>query len=180
MEFYDLHVRFEFPDFSDFGFSKVGVAGAGVNDVFESNSPDKKAQNQNQINILVSSKVEVLRIGAKKFEAIYPVGFYPDLEMLRNCAKSGCLVEFPLAPLLASSGAERSKIINRMRLLLSLCIKYKAGYAITSMAKDKFGVRRPEEMVAIGMLLGLSREQALASVSSYPAKIFGNSGGIKC
>lgn len=70
------------------------------------------------------------------------------------------IVIFDIGSLLSSSGQKRALILGRMRQNVRLCRKYKVTMALASFAKDEFGLRRTQEMVSIGQLLGMSAAEA--------------------
>ncbi len=70
------------------------------------------------------------------------------------------IIVFDVGALLGSSGRTRAQIIGRMQQNVRLCRKYKVTMALATFAKTPYQMRREEEMIAIGQLIGMTRAEA--------------------
>ena len=65
-----------------------------------------------------------------------------------------------LLDVINAEGAVRSLLINKLRLFLELCVKYKVPFVFSFLASNEMEMRTLKEGIAIGTLLGLTRQQA--------------------
>lgn len=86
------------------------------------------------------------------------------------CDKKKIII-FDIGSLLSSSGQKRALIIGRMRQNVRLCRKYKVTMALASFAHDEFGLRRPQEMVSIGQLIGMTYAEAKAAAIAVEKRL---------
>jgi ribonuclease P/MRP protein subunit RPP1 len=64
-----------------------------------------------------------------------------------------------------SQGDKFPGLLRNIKFAVKLCLKKKADIVIITGAKDKYGVRTPKDLIAIGELLGLTRPQAVWAIS---------------
>ena len=86
------------------------------------------------------------------------------------CDKKKIII-FDIGSLLSSSGQKRALIIGRMQQNVRLCRKYKVTIAFASFARDEFGLRRPQEMVSIGQLIGMTYAEAKAAAIAVEKRL---------
>jgi RNase P/RNase MRP subunit p30 len=84
---------------------------------------------------------------------------------------SSTYLEIQIAPLLSSTGLNRSKILKSYREAVITAIDANMGIVLSSGATYPMGLRSPVAMVHIGMLLGLERGAAEQAVIELPARI---------
>ncbi|MBI4399607.1 hypothetical protein HY570_02560 [Candidatus Micrarchaeota archaeon] len=171
MRFFDLHVKFEFKDFQTFGFHNIGVNNSTIIEVVVNNSNQLSKKIANKINIVNSTSVELLKKGIKKFDLVYFPGFYLDSTLIRAVAENKKAFEIPISDILNVSGIKRAYIMGRIRQFLRLCNRSHASYVLTSRAKDTLEVKAPSEMIAIGEILGLTKDQAIRAITETPESI---------
>jgi len=94
-----------------------------------------------------------------------------DYVIARACAEKGIAVELNLSNVLNSSGRRRAEILARMAQNVRICRDAKCDLVITSGAKEKYGMRAPRDLMAFGMVLGMTLDEAKAAVSANPLKI---------
>lgn len=80
-------------------------------------------------------------------------------------------IEFNFSEILNSYGMLRSQILGRMHQNVMLARKYKALMILTSGARDRWGLRAPRELLAIGKMLGMTQGEAKSAVSENPSRI---------
>jgi RNase P/RNase MRP subunit p30 len=90
------------------------------------------------------------------------------LGIIRAVARHGRVFEVPIRPVLVSSGVERAGLMRKITRFLRLCNKYGADYVLTSRAKDVYEVKHPQELISIGLALGLSHDQSLRAITEVP------------
>ena len=94
-----------------------------------------------------------------------------DDVMARFMAERGIAIEICLSELLSCYGVVRAQVMGRMRQNIKLGRKYKTPIIITSGAKDIFGMRAPQDLVSLGITLGMDAGMAKKAVSDYPAML---------
>lgn len=94
-----------------------------------------------------------------------------DQVMVKLMAEHGIAVEFNLSEILDTYGMLRSQTIAKMHQNLQLVRKYGALFILTSGAQDKWGLRAPHDMIAVGKMLGMTDAEAKAAVSDNPLSL---------
>lgn len=94
-----------------------------------------------------------------------------DHVMVKLMAEHGIAVEFNFSEILNSYGMLRSQIIGRMRQNIILARKYDAMVILTSGADDRWGLRAPRDLIAVGKMLGMTDAEAKAAVSENPIRL---------
>ncbi len=89
----------------------------------------------------------------------------------RLAAAAGIALEIQIAPLLGTSGLNRSKILKTYRVAMETAYDNGMMIVITSGAKMPMGLRAPVAMVHIGMLLGLEKTYAQKTIDDFPTII---------
>ncbi|MFW9958771.1 MAG: RNase P subunit p30 family protein [Candidatus Odinarchaeota archaeon] len=87
------------------------------------------------------------------------------------CSNSSIALEIQIAPLLYSSGLQRSKILKTYREAVITAVDAGMGVVLSSGATHLLGLRSPTAMVHIGMLLGIDRTLAERAVHELPTYI---------
>lgn len=124
--------------------------------------------------IAVESKnSELLRTAAKKKVLVNPLlvkGFNKDDGLVRAVASGNAMFEIPVFYLVHADPVKRSELIKQLSIFTKKCVKLGARFCLTSRAITVFDLKNPHEMIAIGMTLGLTRDQAKAAISIWPEK----------
>ncbi|RDE11800.1 MAG: hypothetical protein C4K48_10945 [Candidatus Thorarchaeota archaeon] len=84
---------------------------------------------------------------------------------------SATSLEIQIAPLLHSSGLQRSKILKTYREAVATALDAGMGVVLSSGAAYPMGMRSPVAMVHIGLLLGIERTLAERAVQELPAHL---------
>jgi len=92
-----------------------------------------------------------------------------DDVMARFMAERGIAIEICLSEILSCYGVVRAQVMGRMRQNIKLAKKYKTPIIITSGARDRFGMRAPQDLFSLGITLGMDAGMAKKAVSDYPA-----------
>lgn len=74
-------------------------------------------------------------------------------------------VGISLASLLETSGLDRVGLIRNLKFVIELCKKKNTEIVLISGANDVYGMRTPQDLASVGVMLGLTKPQALWSVS---------------
>lgn len=74
---------------------------------------------------------------------------------------------------LAAGRFKRIKLLSSYRKLVQLCLRMGNRLVISSGAKDESELCTPEQLVAFGVFLGLTRQQAKWSISKVPEYLMG-------
>ncbi|MBN3037292.1 MAG: hypothetical protein JW834_02510 [Candidatus Diapherotrites archaeon] len=96
-----------------------------------------------------------------------------DSAVVQVAKDNGVAFGISLAQFLRVSRSRRAHLINAYRRLVQLCTRMGARIVLVSDARDAFGIRSPVQLVSLGVLLGLSVNQAKWSVSEVPAYLLG-------
>jgi len=67
--------------------------------------------------------------------------------------------------LLETFGLERVGLIRNLKFVIELCKKKNTEIVLISGANDVYGMRTPQDLASVGVMLGLTKPQALWSVS---------------
>jgi len=127
------------------------------------------------VNRLASDCWEIDLIGSPEMheekDFMHQMNSGIDYVIARACAEKGIAVELSFSNVLDSSGRKRSQILARMTQNVSICRDCGCDILITSGARDKYGLRSPRDLIAFGVILGMTTEEAKAAVSNSPKKI---------
>lgn len=88
---------------------------------------------------------------------------------VRAASLNNVAIEINFSEILNSGN--RPKTMSLIRNNIMLCNKYDAKVIITSGANNKWELRAPRDLAAIGFLLGVELNKAIQSVSSIPEEI---------
>ncbi len=94
-----------------------------------------------------------------------------DDVMARFMAERGIALEISLSELLSCYGTARAQLMGRMRQNIMLAKKYGTPIVLTSGAKDRFGMRSPQDLYSVGITLGMDAGLAKKALSDYPAML---------
>ncbi len=94
-----------------------------------------------------------------------------DHVMAKLMAERLIALEFNFSEILNSYGMLRSHVLGRMRQNVMLARKYKALMILTSGAQDKWELRAPGELIAIGKAIGMTQIEAKLAVSENPSRL---------
>ncbi len=135
------------------------------------------ARGSDKINRLASECWEVDMIGSPELHGekdfMHQSNSGIDYVIARACAERGIAVELNFSNALNSRGRKRTEIMARMAQNVRICRDTGCGAVITSGARDEHGLRAPRDLMAFGILLGMSPEEARATVSENPERIIG-------
>lgn len=99
---------------------------------------------------------------------LFVKNFGRDDGLIRAVAESNNVFEIPLRALLEASFVSRAKLFSEVHAFLQKCVKLRARFAFVSRARTEFDLKAPEEIISVGLALGLSREQARFALSETP------------
>ncbi len=94
-----------------------------------------------------------------------------DHTLAGMASRRGVAVGFSLSPLLRSKPYERALTLRFMMKTWELVRKYRVPRFITSSAEDRWEVRSPRDLMALGVSLGMEVPEARASLNFYPKRI---------
>jgi ribonuclease P/MRP protein subunit RPP1 len=89
----------------------------------------------------------------------------------RFMAERCIALEIDFSGILNSWGIRRSRVIGKIRQNVMLARKYGVPAIITSGAQDKWSLRAPRELMAIGVSLGMGEGDAKRAVGENPLRI---------
>jgi RNase P/RNase MRP subunit p30 len=89
----------------------------------------------------------------------------------RLLAEHTTAVEFNLSSLLSTYGMLRAQVMGRMTQNILLSRKYGVPMILTSGAVDRWGLRAPRDLAAVGRVLGMTDIESKKAVSSTPQKL---------
>jgi RNase P/RNase MRP subunit p30 len=89
----------------------------------------------------------------------------------RLLAEHTTAVEFNLSSLLGTYGMLRAQVMGRMSQNILLCRKYGVPMVLSSGAVDRWGLRAPRDLAAVGRVLGMTDSESKKAVSTTPQKL---------
>jgi len=135
----------------------------------------KNVQQEANINRLASDCWEVDIIGSPEAhdekDFMHQMNSGIDLVIARACAEKGIAIEFCFANVLNSFGRRRAQIMARMMQNVKLCRLAGCSMVISSGARDKWAARAPRDLMAFGVLIGMTLTEAREAISGNPSRI---------
>ena len=98
-------------------------------------------------------------------------GFPLNHILAKAAADNGVALDFDPDTIIMQKGGNRIKILTAQRKNVQLARKYDFSMIITSNAKSHYDLRKPREMVALGMIIGMTQNEALQALSLVPQAI---------
>jgi len=112
------------------------------------------------LDIFETDKLRIAIAQCKKDKIIYLNTYEPDMGLIQKIREKKSILLVNLLDVINAEGAVRSLLINKLRLFLELCVKYKVPFVFSFLASNEMEMRTLKEGIAIGTLLGLTRQQA--------------------
>jgi RNase P/RNase MRP subunit p30 len=102
-----------------------------------------------------------------------PVGLKKEFDTaVGQIAKDhGIYIALSLNNILSTKKAYRPRLLANIASLVKICLKMKNDIILVSGARDRYGMRAPQDLAAIGNLIGLSEAQSLWAMSENPAAL---------
>jgi ribonuclease P/MRP protein subunit RPP1 len=186
-----------------FGYS--GIAIANHLDFFEQFSREEgillgveiKANNEVDLQVKIATyrpKVDVLLVHASTEEinraalgdSRVDILAHPEQAkeginhvLAKIASENQVALEFNLNSLIHARGGARSRILYCMKKNLKLARKFKTPIVLTSGARSHYDLRAPREMAALAQLFGMSKVEALQSLSRVPERILKKSSKVE-
>lgn len=91
--------------------------------------------------------------------------------LMKAAADNGVAIDFNIDAITMQKGGSRVKALTAMRQNVRLARKFSAPMIITSNARSHYDLRKPREMMALAMLVGMTMDEALHSLSDVPSDI---------
>lgn len=91
--------------------------------------------------------------------------------LAKSASNNNVAIEFNLDSIIKGRGGKRVHTLSFFSKNLELARKYNVPTILTSNAYNCFDLRAPEEMIALSKLFGMSREEAITSLSDIPESI---------
>jgi len=125
---------------------------------------------QHEFNVVSSTNAALLVEACKRGTAtlVMPLDspeYWKNDALLMAAVDKNRVFEIPLRPLLHSKYARRAKLMGQLKFFLRRCVKQHARFVITSRAESEYDVKSPREAIALGQLLGLTKQQAQHALS---------------
>ena len=98
-------------------------------------------------------------------------GFPLNHILAKAAADNGVALDFDPDTIIMQRGGNRIKILTAQRKNVQLARKYDVSMIITSNAKSHYDLRGPREMMALGMIIGMTQNEALQAHSSVPQAV---------
>ncbi len=177
-EYYDLDVRFWEAGLESYanslGFRSIcsfSPEGNGI-EIRAGRDEGIRFKKEGKIILVSSDDPELLKKACKRdIDMLLFPRFTAEVGLVRAAAESRKPFEIPLSLLLVRRGAERAFLMSRIGIFLKLCNKHGADFIFTSGASNRFFMKSPGELTAVGEALGLSHDQAVKSISMVPEYI---------
>jgi hypothetical protein len=151
-------VKFDFGDFSKFGFSRVFVVGR---DIFFY----EKRGGERSPSIFFSSDAKEMINNLKFFDFFYLQSYETNLELATKLKQKGKFFLVSIGDILSARGIERANRITKISKFIKFCDRNSVDFILATMARDFYEIRTPREIERIGELIGLTRTQARFAIS---------------
>lgn len=83
-----------------------------------------------------------------------------DRGIVQNASRNNVSIGLDFSRLL-DNDKQRTHVLSEWRKNISLCLKYNAGYVVTTGAEEKYDLRHPRDLASLIDSLGFSGSQAL-------------------
>ncbi len=94
-----------------------------------------------------------------------------DSAVVEIAKQRGVTIAIGFSQFLRASSLRRARLISAYGKLIQLCLKMKVRVLLVSDASSEWEARAPEQLIALGVLLGLSEQQAKWSITKVPAAL---------
>lgn len=94
-----------------------------------------------------------------------------DHVIAKSAADRGIALEFDVGSLIRYRGGKRVHAISELGQRLMLARKYEVHMILTSAARSIYDMRGPRELVALANLFGMTKEEAIKSMTATPVTI---------
>ncbi len=100
-----------------------------------------------------------------------------DSAVVEIAKQRGVAIAISFRQFLVASRFKRARLISAYSKLIQLCLKMKVRVILVSDARDAWEARAPEQLIALGVLLGLNPQQAKWAIAKAPAALLKRGGG---
>ncbi len=105
--------------------------------------------------------------------------YFPEVKMYKQVDKSlvGLIyssenaLEISVRPILLNRGLRRANVLGIIRSALEIALREQISLVLTSDAHNKFELRSPRALAALGSLLGMPYERSKEALSKNPLKV---------
>lgn len=94
-----------------------------------------------------------------------------DHVIAKSIADKGIALEFDMGSLIRYRGGKRVHAISELGQRLMLARKFEVNMVLTSAARSIYDIRGPRELAALASLFGMTKEEAIRSMTATPATI---------
>ncbi|MDO9516839.1 MAG: ribonuclease P protein component 3 [Methanosarcinaceae archaeon] len=91
--------------------------------------------------------------------------------LAKSASENNVAIEFNLDAIFKGSGGRRVITLSHFRKNVEIARKFDVPMILTSNAVSYFDLRAPREMIALAGLFGMDKDEAVAAISTVPAKI---------
>jgi ribonuclease P/MRP protein subunit RPP1 len=91
--------------------------------------------------------------------------------LARSASENNVAIGFDVDSLIMSRGGRRVHSLSHFRDYLALSRKYDVPMLLTSNASSVFGLRAPREIIALAILFGMEKDEAISALSETPLGI---------
>jgi len=130
-----------------------------------------------KVNIVKGGSLEVNRAAVrdKRVQVLLdPVSAdkkFFDTAVARIAKDNNITIGVSLASLLDTNGLMKVKLLRNITSMITICNKLSTRVVIVSGARNKWGMRAPQDLASIGSFIGLDEAQSLWTVSQAPEAI---------
>jgi hypothetical protein len=102
--------------------------------------------------------------GSPRHDALHQRASGLNHILARLFVKNGVTLTFSLRSILESHGERRGQLLGRMMQNISLCRKFRVPMRIASFAKSPSGMRNPEDLKSLFVVLGMHPSEAASAL----------------
>ncbi len=140
--------------------ASLGFVASALSVVFLPSKSSGDVAESHSVDLLVKACKQ------RRFFVVNPLparDFYKSDALLAIAKERSVVFEIPVSFLLKAK--DKARLMFQLRLFLPKCIKHGVKFFFSSRARNEFDLKSPREIIALGQVLGLTYQQAAASIS---------------
>ena len=117
--------------------------------------------------VLEKSKADILFgiEGAQRKDFMHHRASGLNQILCKIAKQKGKTIGFTFSAILNANPAKRAKLIGKMMQNIKFCRKYKVKTILASFAKTPYGMRAPNDLISLGVSIGMHAKEAKDSLS---------------
>lgn len=130
-----------------------------------------KFRNNVDLIIVNAKDTNAMRAASERSEVDFISHAFVDQTAARDCAANNVALGFDIADFLEFFGTKRANLISKLNFNLELARKYKIPIVLATGAQSVYGLRNPQQIIALAETLGFKHNEAVQAVLETPFEI---------